>query len=60
MPEQPTPEVRREPGQGMATVSRMMRHLEVSEDSRSSTATLATHIQDGSSQTSAAAPSASS
>ncbi|XP_057808159.1 E3 ubiquitin-protein ligase RHF2A-like isoform X1 [Salvia miltiorrhiza] len=43
-PEQPTPEVRRESGQGIATVSEMMGHLEVSEDTRTR------NIEDGSSE----------
>ncbi|KAG6434303.1 hypothetical protein SASPL_105928 [Salvia splendens] len=48
MPEQqPTPETRRESSQGIATVSHMMGHLEVSEDSRT---TLSRNIEDGSSQ----------
>lgn len=50
MPEQPTLEARRESGQGITTVSRMMGHLEVSEDSRTSTPTLSSNIEDGSSR----------
>ncbi|KAH6789731.1 RING-H2 group F2A [Perilla frutescens var. frutescens] len=50
MPEQNTSEVRRESGQDVANVSRMMGHLEVSEDSRTSRATSLSNIEDDSSQ----------
>ncbi|KAL1557543.1 E3 ubiquitin-protein ligase rhf2a, variant 2 [Salvia divinorum] len=45
--QQTTPEARRDPSQGIATVSQMMGHLEVSEDSRT---TLSRNIEDGSGQ----------
>lgn len=57
-PEQPTPQVRRDSGQGIATVSQMIGDLEVTEEGRTSNsiATLLRNSEDSSSQVSNGEP----
>ncbi|KAL0389923.1 UNVERIFIED_CONTAM: E3 ubiquitin-protein ligase RHF2A [Sesamum calycinum] len=47
-PNTPTAEVRREANQGIATVSRMMDHLDIAEDVTTDTATVSNNFEDGS------------
>ncbi|KAL0369467.1 UNVERIFIED_CONTAM: E3 ubiquitin-protein ligase RHF2A [Sesamum angustifolium] len=47
-PNTPTAEVRREANQGIATVTRMMDHLDIAEDVTTDTATVSNNFEDGS------------